>query len=140
MAIVFAIGGGIAIGGVIIGAVSDDGYSDYSYSNHSDYSDAAERARRRKAEQERELDVLGDTINSYKITQMNSYLDSHVAQRKGVEYVTHPSSLTTNAKHRMNTQEKDAIAQKNAQLAKQVDEIDSVISKINHVLEHQEGD
>ncbi len=84
MAVIFAIGGGAVA--VIGAAMSHDDYSDhysdhYSYDDWGEYSDAAERRRRRLEAGKQETEAVARDLSSYKKVTVNPQLVDETLKR-----------------------------------------------------------
>lgn len=109
-------------------------YSDYD--NYSNYSDMAERRRRRIEAKNKEIENLKNEINTYKEQKVNEYLQTEQLKKEhGVRISVDAVKRDGDAK--MKALEDSVIEQEGRCVAKEIEEIDRIVCKINQIL--QEG-
>ncbi len=136
MAVIFAVVGGA----VVIGLCSDSDHSDYSdysnYDNYSNYSDAAERRERRLRAKQEETESARQKVNEYKSDSVNPCLTLKSLIMEPGESVEVPS-VQRNGNEKITDEERKKIDAETADMKKEVNEIDQVISKIDKLLEEK---
>ncbi|MCI5726962.1 MAG: hypothetical protein MR274_05525 [Clostridium sp.] len=135
---------GLALGGLAIGAVLYDDHSDYSdysnysdYDNYSNYSDAAERRQRRLDAKRKEINGQEQEVNTYKTNNVNEYLKSvSLKNQSGVEVSVNEVKKDGDGKIEYDT--KVNSDRESAEIVAQMKQIDSVLDKIDEILEEGE--
>ena len=135
---------GLALGGLAIGAVLYDDHSDYSdysnysdYDNYSNYSDAAERRQRRLDAKRKEINGQEQEVNTYKTNNVNEYLKSgSLKNQSGVEVSVNEVKKDGDGKIEYDT--KVNSDRESAEIVAQMKKIDSVLDKIDEILEEGE--
>lgn len=134
MAVIFAVVGG----GAVIAIASSD-YSDRSYTEHSDYgnySDEAERRRRRMDAKKQEIEGKKQEVNAYKLNSVNEYLHTDsLIQQSGVSVSIPEVQKDGNA-----TIERDQtsnIDRESAQKRIELNEINQLIGRIDQILQEE---
>ena len=135
---------GLALGGLAIGAVIYDDHSDYSdysnysdYDNYSNYSDAAERRQRRLDAKRKEINGQEQEVNTYKTNNVNEYLKSvSLKNQSGVEVSVNEVKKDGDGKIEYDT--KVNSDRESAEIVAQMKQIDSVLDKIDEILEEGE--
>ena len=132
---------GLALGGIAIGAVIYDNHSDYSdyddYDNYSNYSDAAERRQRRLDAKRKEINGQEQEVNTYKTNNVNEYLKSvSLKNQSGVEVSVNEVKKDGDGKIEYDT--KVNSDRESAEIVAQMKQIDSVLDKIDEILEEGE--
>ncbi len=138
MAIIFAVVGGGAVGGVVIGGVISESYDDYgnygNYGNYSNYSDAAERRKIRLAEKEKEIDSKKYEINSYKTNSVNEHLmTTSLKQQDGVRVSV--SEVEKDGDANIQNKENMDIGRASSDIQLEKIQLDKVIKKIDKILQ-----
>lgn len=139
MAVIFAVVGGGAVVGIATTPSSGDSYyGDYSnYDNYSNYSDAAERRQRRIDAKKNEIDSQKNDVNSYKTNSVNSYLKSSSLKKESGVSVS-VSEVKIDGDKKINDDVKANSYKESTKLQHEIDEISSVINKIDKILEEGE--
>lgn len=128
-----------ALGVVVVAAIhTPDDYSDYSnyhseHSDYSDYSDAAERERRRK---EKARADKRQEVNSYKIDQVNQYLDDLFLRAAAGDKVA-LDAVKWEGDRKIDAEKKKELQDKTAALQQDIKEIDELVQLIDRVLEDE---
>lgn len=140
MAIIFAVGG-IALGGVVIGASSYDDYSDHSdYSDYDNYSDYAEKQRRKKEAKESEIRAAENQLKGYMDREVTSFLRN---ENLGLENTSSKigknssqaelEKLNRNIKVGIENQKKNKIDSETSSINSEIAEIDSILNHIKSI-------
>lgn len=129
---------GLALGGMVLGAVFYDNHSDYSdygdYDNYSDYSDAAVRQQRRIEAKQEEIEYQKSDINTYKIEDVNDYLQSEILKNKSGVYVK-LKSVKEDGDSKIEKAINNESKNQTQKLVREIDDINSVLEKIDKILE-----
>lgn len=135
MAVIFAVGGAV-IGGAVVLGHSD--YSDYiAHNDYSAYSDAAEQRQRRINAKETEIKEQVADVNTYKTQSVNDYLRS--ASLKSEDGVTvSVSAVKSDGDQKIEDEVKINTDRESAGLVSEIGEIDSVLNKIDKILEEED--
>ncbi len=132
MAVIFAVVGG----GAVVGIATSDPYSDHAYydwDDYSNYSNAAEKRRRRIEAKNKEIEDKKYEINTYKTQKVNEHLKSDALIQQEGTVVSVPE-VEKDGDAKIQSEEDREIAMKNKPVESEIQEIDRVISKIDSIL------
>ncbi len=139
MAVIFAVvGGGAVIGIATTPGSGDSSHSDYDdYGNYSNYSDAAERRQRRREAKRTEIDNQKAEVNSYKTQSVNEYLQSSSLKAESGVTVD-VSAVKRDGDKKLSDEVRGNTDRESADLVSEIQDIDTIIHKIDTILDEGE--